>query len=381
MVCLDDSSVLALDGTGSCSSKAMHYASCLHQIHRNGTITYAHQMVGAASIHPDVRAVMPLRPAPIVTQDGTSKNDGARHAAKQLVATLRQDHPHLTCIVTEDRLSAHAPPIETLHAHHLPSLLGVKAGDHAWLCQQVPAAGQAGRVTQYVRHDRATGLVHRFRFVNQMPLKASNADVRVNFLADWERRGDTVQHFRWVTDFRVRQRNVSRLMQGGRARGKIENETFHTLKNQGDHCEHNDGHGTQNRSVVFAMLMMLAFVVDQTQEWCCALFQAVWAQLGSKRLLWERMRALCSDEALASMQQLLEALVYGLQKPTPSFALDFSSSRSRFPLRRRSVESGAPPSWWGIYAAITRGGCLQQALLSCLIAQVSSKDGNGWSKR
>ena len=43
--------------------------------------------------------------------------------------------------------------------------------------------------------------------------------------------------------------------------------------------------GQQWYSVVFAMLMMLAFLVDQTQQLCCALFRAVWAKLGSKRLL------------------------------------------------------------------------------------------------
>ena len=95
-------------------------------------------------------------------------------------------------------------------------------------------------------------------------------------------------------------------------------------KNQGYHFEHNYGHGTQNLSVVFAMVMMLAFLVDQTQQLCCALFQAVWAKLGSKRLLWERMRALFYDYALASMRQLLEALFYGLEKPRPSFALHSS---------------------------------------------------------
>jgi hypothetical protein len=29
---------------------------------------------------------------------------------------------------------------------------------------------------------------------------------------------------------------------------------------------------------VFATLMLLAFLVDQTQQLCCALFQAVWAK-------------------------------------------------------------------------------------------------------
>ena len=96
-------------------------------------------------------------------------------------------------------------------------------------------------------------------------------------------------------------------MRGGRARWKIENETFNTLKNQGYHFEHNYGHGEQHLAVVFAMLMMLAFLVDQTQQLCCALFQAVWAKLGSKRRLWERMRALFYDYALESMCQLFEA--------------------------------------------------------------------------
>jgi hypothetical protein len=324
MAFLDDSYLLALDGTGYFTSKTIHCASCLHQVHRNGTITYAHQMLGAAIIHPDVRAVIPLMPEPIVKQDGTSKNDCERNAAKRFVAKLRQDYPHLKFIVTEDSLSSNAPHIETLQAHNLHYILGVKEGDHAYLFKQVQAAAHAGRVTYYERYDRAAGLVHRFRFANDVPLNASNAAVRVNCIEYWEMGDDKRQHFSWVTDLPVSKRNVYRLMRGGRARWKIENETFNTLKNQGYSFEHNYGHGQQNLSVVFATVMMLAFLVDQTQQRCCALFQAVWAKLGSKRLLWERLRALFYDYALASMRQLLEALFYGLKKPTPIFALDSS---------------------------------------------------------
>jgi hypothetical protein len=280
--------------------------------------------LGAAIIHPDLREVIPLMPEAIVQQDGTSKNDCERHAAKRFVAKLRRDHPHLTFIVTEDSLSSNAPHIESLQEHHLHSILGVKEGDHAFLFQQVQAAEHAGRVSHYERHDRAAGLVHRFRFVNQVPLNASNADVRVNFIEYWERRGDTVQHFSWVTDFRVSKGNVYRLMRGGRARWKIENETFNTLKNQGYHFEHNYGHGTQNLSVVFAMVMMLAFLVDQTQQLCCALFRAVWAKMGSKRRLWERMRALFYDYRLTSMRELFEALFYGYEKSRPLLSIDTS---------------------------------------------------------
>jgi hypothetical protein len=317
MMFLDGHYLLALDGTGYFSSKTIHCASCLHKVHRNGAITSYHQMLGAAILHPEKRAVIPLMPEPIVKHDGTEKNDCERNAAKRLVAQLRQDYPHLKFIVTEDSLSSNAPHIQTLQDHDLRYILGVKAGDHAFLFQQVQVTEQAGGVTYYERHDRAAGIRHRFRFVNDVPLNASNADVRVNFIEYWEIGQNKIQHFSWVTDLRVSKRNVFQLMRGGRARWKIENETFNTLKNQGYHFEHNDGHGQQNLSVVFAMLMMLAFLVDQTQQHCCALFQAVWAKLGSKRLLWERMRALFYDYALESMQQLLEALLYGLKKPTP----------------------------------------------------------------
>ena len=157
-------------------------------------------------------------------------------------------------------------------------MLGGKEGDHAFLFRQVQAAEHAGHVTDYEQHDHAVGLVHRFRFGNNLPLNASNTDMRVNCIEYWESGGDKVQHFSWVTDLRVTKRNVYRLMRGGRARWKIENETCNTLKNQGYSFEHNDGHGTHHLSVMCAVVMMLAFLVDQTQQLCCALFQAVWAK-------------------------------------------------------------------------------------------------------
>jgi hypothetical protein len=52
--------------------------------------------------------------------------------------------------------------------------------------------------------------------------------------------------------------------------------------------------------------------------------QAVGAKLGSKRLLWERMRALFYDDALASMRQLFEALLYGFKKSSPLVTMDSS---------------------------------------------------------
>jgi hypothetical protein len=85
-------------------------------------------------------------PEPIVKQDGTEKNECEREAAKRLIVKLRQDHPHLKVIVTEDSLSSNAPHLEVLQAHNLPYILGVKAGDPTHLFDQVAAAEHAGRV-------------------------------------------------------------------------------------------------------------------------------------------------------------------------------------------------------------------------------------------
>jgi hypothetical protein len=216
-------------------------------------------MLGAVLIHPDRRAVIPLMPEPLVKHDGTEKNDCERTAAKRVIVKLRQDHPNLKLIVTEESLSSNAPHIQVLQDHKLHDILGVKEGDHAFLVAHVAEAEQAGRVTYYDRNDVATGVRHRFRFLRDVPLNEAHADLRVNFLECWEWDGDQEQHCSWVTDLRVTKGTVYQIMRGGRARWRMENATFNTLKNQGYHYEHNYGHGYQHLSVVFAVLMMLAF--------------------------------------------------------------------------------------------------------------------------
>jgi len=98
MLFLNGAYLLALDGTGYFSSKTIHCTSCLQKVHRNGSITYYHQMLGAAIIHPDLREVIPFMPEPIVKQDGTTKNDCERNAAKRFLVKLRQDHPISTSL-------------------------------------------------------------------------------------------------------------------------------------------------------------------------------------------------------------------------------------------------------------------------------------------
>ena len=119
-------------------------------------------------------------------------------------------------------------------------------------------------------------------------------------------------------DLEVTAENVREVVRAGRARWRIENETFNTLKNQGYHFEHNYGHGEEHLSVVLAMLMMLAFLIDQVQQKCDPLFEAARKKKGPKCALWEAMRHLFASFEVGSMRAIHEAIAYGYARPNLS---------------------------------------------------------------
>ena len=323
-VFMDRYYLVSLDGTGYFSSTQIHCAHCLEKRVKNGKMAYQHQMLAGAIVHPGQKAVIPLAPEPIIRQDGQTKNDCERNASKRLLKSIRKDHPKLPMIIVEDALYANAPHIEALQKHRMHYILGVKPGDHGYLFKQVARYSQAG---QTVCFEIGQGnYTHQFEFVNQVSLNASNPDCLVNFLAysQVDKTQQTTTRFSWVTGFEITPQNAYELMQGGRSRWKIENETFNTLKNQGYHFEHNFGHGKQNLSVNFAMLMLLAFLTDQIQQICCGLFQAAWKKEGSKKQLWESMRSLFKCFLFDSMQELYQTIYYGHQMAKPVILKDTS---------------------------------------------------------
>ena len=308
---MDKYYLVSPDGTGYFASQKIKCEYCLEKQLRNGETLYYHYLLGAAIVHPDQKTVIPLMPEPIMRQDGEKKNDCERNASKRFLKKLRQEHPQLPMLIVEDSLSSNAPHIEELNKHNMRFILGVKPGDHKVLFAQVAQAKATGRSTELEIKEK--GLIHRFHFVNQLPLNESNADVLVNFLEYWEITDQGEQHFSWITDLSIEQSNVYPLMRGGRARWKTENETFNTLKNQGYHFEHNFGHGEKYLSVIFANLMMLAFAVDQLQQAACQLFQAALTKVGSKIRLWEKMRAYFLTIDFDNIEMLYKAIIYGFR--------------------------------------------------------------------
>ena len=116
--------LLSLDGTGYYSSKKIFSDNCLEKVNKKtGEITYYQQMLGAAIVHPSFKEVIPLAPEFIFKQDGQSKNDCERNAAKRFFGKLREDHPHLPLIITEDALSSNAPHIREAEKNNLHSAI------------------------------------------------------------------------------------------------------------------------------------------------------------------------------------------------------------------------------------------------------------------
>ena len=126
---LDGYYLVSVDGTGQFASSEISCPECCTKT-AQGQTHYYHQLLGAVIVHPDLKTVLPLAPEAITRQDGASKNDCERNAAKRLLEQLRQDYPQLKLLVVEDSLGANGPHLELLHALNLHYLIGVKEGDH-----------------------------------------------------------------------------------------------------------------------------------------------------------------------------------------------------------------------------------------------------------
>ena len=308
--------LLSIDGTGTFSSTSVHCANCCEKHRRDGSTEYYHQLLAAVVVHPEHREVFPLAPEPIRKSDGASKNDCEREAAKRLIADVRQEHPHLPLIVLEDGLASNGPHIKELQKHGMRFILGAKRGDHAALFDELESSL---RTREIEVKDRA-GVRHEFRYLNGVALNKSHPDLKINVLdyRETNPKGRR-QQFTWVTDLPVNRDTVMRIMRAGRARWRVENETFNVLKSHGYEFGHNFGHGNCNLSDVLAQLMMLAFLIDQVEQRCCALFDAARKKADRLKYLRETIRNYFLTFRIRNWETLYLSIAYPSLAPELKF--------------------------------------------------------------
>ena len=306
--------LFSIDGTGHFASSSINCPQCCQRRHRNGEIGYYHQLLAAVMVHPDRRNVFPIFPEAITHQDGETKNDCELNAVKRLVKQLRNALPNWPIRVVEDSLFANGPHIKLLNELKIGYIISVKPDGQESLFEEVRQRVLKKECEEFevLGDDK---ILRGYRWINGIPLNKSHPDLQVNFLDYWEIRDGKEFNFSWVTDVKLTEKNVELVMKGGRSRWHIENQTFNTLKNQDYEFEHNFGHGKQYLATVFAMLMMLAFLIDQVQEYGCAFFQAARQRFRSRTSLWIKIKGLFTEFFIESWEALWQQFPVSLFNP------------------------------------------------------------------
>lgn len=298
--------LVSVDGTGYYSSGNVSCENCCIKEHKNGDKTYYHQALMASLVHPDQKVVFPFLPQMIQKQDGSTKNDCERNSMKRWVEHFKRDHPHLNITIVGDGLYANAPLINLLTEKKMSYILVAQEGDHSYLFDWFKMGTFPEKNTLTQTDSKKT--LRTYEWMNDVPLNDSSS-VRVNVLSLTETKpNQKPTKWVWTTNYTISEKNAALLARGGRARWRIENETFNTLKNQGYNLEHNYGHGKKNLSSIFVHLVLLAFFMDQVLQKVNKLVQTVLARFGSKRALWEQLRVLIYHIPIVSFEAFYSLL-------------------------------------------------------------------------
>ena len=125
-----------------------------------------------------MKAVFPLAPEPIRKEDGETKNDCERNAAKRLLDDLRREHLHMMAVIVEDELAFNGPHIKALKEKNFRFILGAKLGDHTLLFNRFWSSET--RQTYEIRDSSNT--VHRFARDCDLPLNNANVTLIIIML-------------------------------------------------------------------------------------------------------------------------------------------------------------------------------------------------------
>ena len=259
MRCLDGKTAIALDGTEFHCSDKIHCQNCSHRKRGKDGTEYFHTMLAAAIVAPGHTRAVPLEPEFIIPQDGHDKQDCESRAARRWLAAHGARYRDLDPIALGDDLFSRQPICEAVLAQGWHFLFVCKPGSHPAIEDFLAGAEVDSHAVRARRGKKWTE--YRYRWLNKVPLRGDEKAIEVNWLAMEIRdgAGKTTYRNAFVTDMEVRRDNVAGMAAVGRARWKVENETFNVLKTKGYNLEHNFGHGKHHLATVLATLNLLAF--------------------------------------------------------------------------------------------------------------------------
>lgn len=309
---------VSVDGTGHYCSGTKGCPQCMVKNHQNGKTTYYHQLLGAVAVHPSQSTVFPVACEAIIKQDGSTKNDCELNASKRIIPQIRQTLGEEEAIIAIfDALYINGPHIKALADERMNYIIGSKGQTYVDIqVEALRKRGELQRLTWKTKDKICTA-----HFTNALMLNGQHQDILTNYFEYTEvdnRTGEQTFYSTWITDIKVTLDNIQELVEVARARWKIENETFNTLKNQGYHLEHNYGHGTKHLATNFAILTFLAFLVDQITQHLDKDFQEAKAICKTFKNLWETIRSVFYLLPTMSMNAIYRFIIKRKQVNMPA---------------------------------------------------------------
>jgi hypothetical protein len=308
--------LLNVDGTQYYSSDKVDCKHCLVRGTKNKQYN-CHQVLQGAIVKAGLRQVIPVMPEEIRAQDGEIKEDCETNAFKRFLTKFRKDHDKLGVIINADALYATTPIITTIHEHKANYIFKIEAANHKTLINNVELADKTKIETLSLRKNKLI-----IQWINDVEL-FSSTKVRTNYMEAWElvpqKDGTNKSQYygKWITDLEITSNNAKTLIDAARARWKIENECFNSLKNHGYNIEHNYGHGSNNLCYNFYNFTLLAFTMHQIHQLSDKLFQEMRSRFGRLGSLWEEIRTMVHRFYFSSMEALWELLAKDLDYEPP----------------------------------------------------------------
>lgn len=284
--------LIALDGTEHFCSRKIHCPQCSKRRRSDGGIEYFHSFLGASLVAPGHQQVLPLPAEFIVSQDGAEKQDCERNAAKRWLANHGPAMARWRPVYLGDDLFACQPIATAIRKSGGSFILTCKPSSHQTITEYLSGVDlEEHRQTVVQRGKRST---HVYRWLTEVPLRAGDDALIVNWFSIEIRnaKGKVTYSNSFVTDLPVTAETVAELAACGRARWKIENETFNVLKTNGYHLEHNFGHGKESLASVLVTLNLLAFAFHTVSQLCVLAWRTAMAAKGARYHFFEHLRTI-----------------------------------------------------------------------------------------
>jgi hypothetical protein len=128
-------------------------------------------------------------------------------------------------------------------------------------------------------------------------------------------KGKRTYYNSFVTDLPVTVETVAELAACGRARWKIENETFNVLKTNGYNLEHNFGHGKKTLASVLVVLNLLAFAFHTLSQLSVLAWRQAIAACGPRYRFFEHLRSITAYVVFRDWTHLLQSIANRTLKP------------------------------------------------------------------